>query len=370
MAVGYLHERSEYKLLAPPNGILIDGGIMPARDVANDGTWKILRGEDPSFLREACSRDLRYRDYRYGYDTLYSPSTAKVETTPFSSSITDIHGLAFSGRVWPNPPAWRTGGDVQGDMDNLGWLYVPDVIPREVGATEPDGADMVDACMSSSCQSVPANWAASIGDFIGGPLIADNVRKVFLDLSNTKTVLGRVLSDPDVATGGTYRQRYWNNSDKTLVSDDTNPTSGNYLGILTESRFPEGTVWPISQRDYTWVVSDIPPIDSRMSLLGLSPQCWPIFLVVVSGYGLANTCYDAYAVAGGIDANGTVTCAASSSEMRRLSVTRRGLCEYAPDLPYNSSVKADATLAGIVFYDGLLDFSELNWNWIPQNNGG
>ncbi|MGN0846833.1 MAG: hypothetical protein ACI4RA_05555 [Kiritimatiellia bacterium] len=31
----------------------IDGGILPARDVAADGSWRVLRGEDAAFLQEA-----------------------------------------------------------------------------------------------------------------------------------------------------------------------------------------------------------------------------------------------------------------------------------------------------------------------------
>ena len=42
-----------------PSGIRIDGGIMPARDVAGDGSWRVLRGEDPAFLLEAALE----RDY-------------------------------------------------------------------------------------------------------------------------------------------------------------------------------------------------------------------------------------------------------------------------------------------------------------------
>lgn len=34
----------------------MDGGIMPARDVADDGSWKVLRGEDVCFMTEAAKR--------------------------------------------------------------------------------------------------------------------------------------------------------------------------------------------------------------------------------------------------------------------------------------------------------------------------
>ena len=31
---------SDYRLVTPPSGMTVDGGIMPARDVAGDGSWR------------------------------------------------------------------------------------------------------------------------------------------------------------------------------------------------------------------------------------------------------------------------------------------------------------------------------------------
>lgn len=42
----------DYIWVTPGVDIRIDGGIMPVRDVANDGTWKVLRGEDVAFCLE------------------------------------------------------------------------------------------------------------------------------------------------------------------------------------------------------------------------------------------------------------------------------------------------------------------------------
>lgn len=47
-----IRSRGEYKFVTIPETIRIDGGIMPARDVAGDGSWCQLRGEDPAFLME------------------------------------------------------------------------------------------------------------------------------------------------------------------------------------------------------------------------------------------------------------------------------------------------------------------------------
>lgn len=43
---------NDYIWVTPGVDIRIDGGIMPVRDVANDGTWKVLRGEDVAFCLE------------------------------------------------------------------------------------------------------------------------------------------------------------------------------------------------------------------------------------------------------------------------------------------------------------------------------
>ena len=47
-----IRSREEYLFVTVPETIRVDGGIMPARDVAGDGSWRQLRGEDPSFLLE------------------------------------------------------------------------------------------------------------------------------------------------------------------------------------------------------------------------------------------------------------------------------------------------------------------------------
>ena len=47
-----IRSREEYLFVTVPETIRVDGGIMPARDVAGDGSWRQLRGEDPAFLME------------------------------------------------------------------------------------------------------------------------------------------------------------------------------------------------------------------------------------------------------------------------------------------------------------------------------
>lgn len=48
-----INSRDKYDFVTIPDEIRIDGGIMPARDVAADGSWKHLRGEDAAFILEA-----------------------------------------------------------------------------------------------------------------------------------------------------------------------------------------------------------------------------------------------------------------------------------------------------------------------------
>ena len=47
-----INSRDKYDFVTIPDEIRIDGGIMPARDVAGDGSWRQLRGEDAAFLME------------------------------------------------------------------------------------------------------------------------------------------------------------------------------------------------------------------------------------------------------------------------------------------------------------------------------
>ena len=47
-----IKSRDKYDFVTIPETIRVDGGIMPARDVAGDGSWRQLRGEDAAFLME------------------------------------------------------------------------------------------------------------------------------------------------------------------------------------------------------------------------------------------------------------------------------------------------------------------------------
>ena len=54
-----INSRDKYDFVTIPDEIRIDGGIMPARDVAADGSWKHLRGEDAERTRHSSSRPWR-----------------------------------------------------------------------------------------------------------------------------------------------------------------------------------------------------------------------------------------------------------------------------------------------------------------------
>lgn len=46
---------ADYRFVTPQN-IIIDGSPMLVRDARQDGSWKVLRGEDAAFIREAACR--------------------------------------------------------------------------------------------------------------------------------------------------------------------------------------------------------------------------------------------------------------------------------------------------------------------------
>lgn len=75
--------------------ILVNGGIMPVRDLANDGSWKVLRGEDIAFLKEAMHQ--RYLDYP---SPLSRTQTRKIDS---SDHVDLFRNLMYAGRVVNDP---------------------------------------------------------------------------------------------------------------------------------------------------------------------------------------------------------------------------------------------------------------------------
>ena len=287
---------TDYKMLTPPDGVLIDGGIMPARDVAGDGSWKVLRGEDPCFLLEAGRRIAVYafNDATLAFD--FGEVTKAVDAQPMKSAIYGIHDGAMGGRTWPNAPVLKNG---------LG--YYPDVV--QSGTT--GALAFWDGCLTPGTASAPSNFMSTTSAFTtDAPLRADNVRKIFHDLNTVKGVVADVRGiawDNGAvvfSSGATKRIREWRPNGSIIRDVTTDYSPGTQVISAGNSGF-----YGPNQTDYNWTATGVHnPMTPPERLAALSPtSCWALWRVWTHFYpesGSAVDHEDAYVLDASITATG------------------------------------------------------------------
>ncbi|MBQ1428774.1 MAG: hypothetical protein IIZ06_03820, partial [Kiritimatiellae bacterium] len=131
-----ISSRGQYKFVAPPEWMEINGGILPARDVADDGSAAILRGEDACFLAEASFRAKLYRNYGTTYAV---PSVGgEIDSAVVGGALSRIrdypsHSYNYVKYAIPGTPAFEgsyvkdvgTGDVVQGVISSGVYLFSP-----------------------------------------------------------------------------------------------------------------------------------------------------------------------------------------------------------------------------------------------------
>lgn len=149
-----INDRSQYEFVTIPSEIKIDGGIMPARDVAGGNAWRLLRGEDPCFLLEGIGERR----------TAALCSTQGRETFTKMIEHTRLSGIASSLRLLCSSNGFCNG--VQNPQPIYDAQYGNDFIIDNYGLAKTD-------------------FASSASDFAtGGALVANNIRKLFYDFKN------------------------------------------------------------------------------------------------------------------------------------------------------------------------------------------
>ena len=138
---------SDYKIVTPPDGIVINGDILPARD--GTGSARVLRGEDACFLAEAAMRLRRY--HTGGSSTVTCDRVPKASL--FKSIIPYLH-YSWNGHVWPKSMTEKSSAS-----SGSGCKYVLDAASRGAGDLA-----LVNGCLDTESQSVPASWAADASD--------------------------------------------------------------------------------------------------------------------------------------------------------------------------------------------------------------
>lgn len=182
-----IKSRGEYKFVTIPETIRIDGGIMPARDAAGDGSWRQLRGEDPAFLLEG----LAERRAALGLSVSPAAMDRAMRASRLAGVADGLRALATRAAA----PRF--------------------VRPESVGEAPVHGADgdgfddfYPDARISA------ADLVSSAGDFAaGGPLRADPVRALFRDLQLLRSFLSGGVAAIDCTAWDLVRSAYDESTD-------------------------------------------------------------------------------------------------------------------------------------------------------------
>lgn len=172
--------REQYRFVEIPDGIRVDGGIMPARDVAGDGSWRHLRGEDVAFLMEA----VRERRAAVGADVEHAALDRRLDYRRMRKIVGDVHGLAtlegldYRGRFCRPPPAELVSG--------------PDILPP-VDLAKVDVAEMFGLTIPSLSSREDDFKYQSV-------LSADALRRIFFDLDGMRFFARKCSSAFDLAS--------------------------------------------------------------------------------------------------------------------------------------------------------------------------
>ena len=157
-----IRSREEYLFVTVPETIRVDGGIMPARDVAGDGSWRQLRGEDPAFLMEG----VRERNAAIGKDYTTVVMNRALRARRLAGVADEIRIMA-NRRVAPYfvKPFEDVAVHGKNSASSL-YTFFPDV------------------------RFTAEDLASSAGDFAAGePLRADPVRALFYDMQRLRSFI-------------------------------------------------------------------------------------------------------------------------------------------------------------------------------------
>ena len=165
-----IKSRDKYDFVTIPDEIRIDGDIMPARDVAGDGSWRQLRGEDPAFLMEG----VRERQRAIGLSYTPAVMDRALRASRLAGVAYDIRKMA-SRRAAPYFVKPFENVAVHGAVDGNFDTFFPDA------------------------KFTAEDIASSAGDFaVGAPLRADPVRALFYDMQRLRSF---VSGGPDETNG-------------------------------------------------------------------------------------------------------------------------------------------------------------------------
>ena len=207
-----IRSREEYLFVTVPETIRVDGGIMPARDVAGDGSWRQLRGEDPAFLMEG----VRERQAALGLAVTTAVMDRALRASRLADVAYDIRKMA-SRRAAPYFVKPFENVAVHGAVDSSFDTFFPDA------------------------KFTADDLASSEDDFaVGAPLRADPVRALFYDMQRLRSFVSGATAETNGTSWEIVKSAY--NEDQAFYPP-TAPSNYVYLyqmEMQTTGDQPEG----------------------------------------------------------------------------------------------------------------------------------
>ena len=362
-----IERAQDYQLVTPVGQI--DGGILPARDVAADGSAHALRVEDACFLAEAASRAWAYyKFFTSGRATMAASHCLDAEVVNNAQGlIQQCTEYGASRYVFARTPV------VKGE-------YVMNV----------GGNTSIDAALGILYQGV-----ASVPNFVGNgvsfALSTDELRKVWYNYRQIGCILAvcpleasgtPLKGSPSMKAGGRQRYHYRDGTTSSWMTVNSASrvyfASKRYQGVWgdldgwIEYDFAIGTVKPSSSAATT-------PIAFASGNEAL------VVMRVTTDYRIydhtdhtslvSRTQYfDALACWGAIDANGLL----QVSSFVRGDLTAARIRDFVMDaqsghsdlptfayMPEDAYMTIDIWPVAVFFYDQDMDTSGISWNWTP-----
>ena len=396
-----INSRSDYVVAEPPQGITIDGGIMPARDVADDGSWKILRGEDPSFLMEAGLRINAYAGFTNTYPYSGSfPYQVKHELSrqDLEAAIYQIHrGSHSSGSgmyTWPEAPVFISPTYSGTTTGGTSWRYYADAL----SSYSTDSRTVIDSVLTSATKSQSTTWRYQSWNQNGydNQLRAARIRDMYYDLNRVKGVSPGNVGASMSGDYTTFRHVHWSpvynyDADNMAIGlagavETPEQWQTSDLGCFAEWYRGWPTSWASYDTDYRFSLGF-----SNMSIpSGLNPNCTVLFFILTyhqtsqkiysfpspgdiqttDNYGTLDESYDVLAADVSFSNTGEASFDIPSDLVIDLATRNRNLPTQWSGLTFGTSgntVNGEMLFIGremscaVLFYDSGIDFSSLNW---------
>lgn len=381
---------ADYRLISPVG--LIDGGILPARDLSDDGSAHILRTEDSCFLLEAA---LRIDNFRY-YAMPVSGPASRTTLHSLAAGHADRRVL-FSTVLDALKNATGSAGTY---LQEAPFYTVPAMpLPRDYFLTV--GTDafpaFVNASLAQSNQMSAFTFSSTDADQTNPALENDKLRKLWYDYRKSRGVISYGTVVVEIQAGSTHQDTTWTKNyqtgqyePNTVTTVDSNTLwamSGLY--IIQRVCYHDAT---FGTHDYvhSWAMSSLLNGESVESAAQYYPLSFAsgddalVLLLVTTDHGKVlrgNSAwqhtyyYDTVACFGTIASDGLLRNVRLGDGSSVTGDWIRSQVMAAHNIPsidamlaatdYFQTVTCQISAVAIIFYDSGIDTSGINWDWTP-----